>query len=566
MDGSCAPVGPNAPALADAFATTSEGWGFTAIAGSSCTNGEMPQLGVASCAAVDPCSAPFPPAGVAAVVSTTMTGEHVFATIDDAVPAVHSGESIALDEGTYPSLSYSFSGSITFIGRCAKTTIIGDGTHNALYVHGDTDIHVSNVTLSSSSSPIAVASGQVEADNVIVQNANVAIAAIGTSASITFHNSLIVGLGSDSLGGMAGEGGKITVTDSAIRGVTIGLLSTDSGSKIDVQRSVIDVVDSDTSSGIEATAKATLTAENVLVRSTAARLVAVYSEDGLTGTTPSPGTMTITSSVLEQVGAELTDATAVDVSGGGALTLTDVTLRHQSPIGINVDDGKVTIERVAILGETTTAPSRYAIDVGPGTVTADALAIPWAQGVGVIVGQGADFSMTSSLIEGVVARDPNGQEAILVSQGQAEIASSEIANNEQIGIVAIGGATVTITDTLIHDNLASDGSSAYGAVILHSSASIQGGVFARNDEGIAAGSGVVIIGTDFFTHQIALRAMAGMQLAQGSSDLAENTLSYDTCQFWNDGSETSTDTLASLDAAPFPMMTFTKPTSGPAGQ
>jgi hypothetical protein len=315
----------------------------------------------------------------------------------------------------------------------------------------------------------------------------------------------------------------------------------------------VSVVDSATSYGLEASGHGNLQADGVLVRSTASGLAAVHQDTGTLGATPGPGTMTINASVLEQQGAELTDAPAVDMSDGSQLTMTDTTVRHQSLIGLMAESGKATFTRVSVLGNAATNELRAALYVGPGaTADVNALAVPWAQGVGVMVDSGAQLTLTGSLIANVVSRD-QGQEAILVSGGNATVASCELANNQQNGIVAIGGATVSVESTLVHDSASTDGSPIAGAVILHSSAVFDGSFFARNGEGIdAAGSGVVATNTVFISHHVALRAMDGMQLLPGTSDLTDDALAYDGCQFVEDDSETSTDTLPQLNAPPFP--------------
>jgi hypothetical protein len=198
------------------------------------------------------------------------------------------------------------------------------------------------------------------------------------------------------------------------------------------------------------------------------------------------------------------------MADGSQLTLTDTTLRHQSLIGVMADKGKLTLERVSVLGSTATSTLRAALYVGSGaSADVDAFAVPWAQGVGVMVDSGAQLALTGSLVANVIARD-QGQEAILVSGGNVTVTSCELAYNQQNGVVAIGGATVSLESTLVHDSTSTDGSPSAGAVILHSSAAVDGSFFARNGEGIdAAGSGVVATNTVLLSHHVALRAMDG---------------------------------------------------------
>jgi hypothetical protein len=552
VDGTCSSVGPAAPApdAVAEFVLAPDGWGYAGVAGNACAGDQFAVLGKAACVPVDDCSAPFPPPDATTVVSQSLAGSNITATLDEALARTPSGGVIALDAGTYPSLTVK--SSITIVGRCASSTTLGDGVHNAVYVNGP-KVTLRSLTLSSASSPIAVALGSVHADHVILRNAHVSIGVVGQGASVTLTNSLVVGLSGDSLGGMAAQGGQLDIESSEIRAVTEGLLASDPGSNVEVRGSVVSIVDSATSSGLEASGQGNLQADGVLVRSTASRLAAAHADTGTLGATPGPGTMTINASVLEQQGAELTDAPAVYMGAGSQLTLTDTTLRHQSLIGVMADSGKATLTRVSVLGSSATNTLRAALYVGKGaTADVEALAVPWAQGVGVVVDSGAQLTLDTSLIANVVSRD-EAQEAILVSGGNATVSASELANNQQNGIVAIGGATVSVETTLVHDSSSTDGSPVAGALVLQSSATVDGSFFARNGEGIdAAGSAVVATSTVFLTHHVALRAMDGMQLLPGTSDLTDQAIAYDGCQFVADDSETSTDTLPSLNAPPFP--------------
>jgi hypothetical protein len=556
VDGSCSAVGPAAPPMATAFVRSQDGWGYDAVAGSACKSDELAALGQASCVPVDDCSAPFPPPQASFVVSQALTGPNVVPTLDQALSQMPAGGVVALDAGSYPPVS--INADVTIVGRCATVTTLGDGVHNAIYVNG-THVVLRSLALTSSSSAIAVARGSVQGERLILRNSHVSVGVAGAGSTVTLKDSLVIGLNSDSLGGMAMQGGHLVIDSSEIRAVTLGLLATDPGSNVEVRNSVVSIVDSATSSGMEASAHGNLQAEGVLVRSTAARLAAVHADTGtVSGATSASGSMTVNASVLEQQGAELLSAPAVDLQDGGDLTLTDTTLRHQARIGILAAGGKATLTRVSVLGNPATASLRAALYAGHGVhADVEALAVPWAQGGGVMVDTGTTLGLSGSLVANVERRD-EGEEAILVSGGNLTVTGCEVSGNQQEGLVAIAGATVSVGSTLIRDSASTDGSSSAGAVVLHSSATFDGSVFARNGEGIdAAGSAVAVTGTVFRAHQVALRAMDGMQLLEGTSDLTDDAIAFAGCQFIDDDAKTSSDTLPQLDAPPFP-----SPTSG----
>jgi hypothetical protein len=557
-DGSCVAVGPAdpTPESAAAFVRSVDGWGITAKRGDAghCSAGEMALLGEDKCVPVDDCSRAFPPTNADVVVSTKMTGANVVATLAEAMNRAHPGSVVAIDSGTY--LSLSVTTNVTLVGRCARDTVVGDGEHNALYVNGG-HITVSGVTLSSSASPIAVASGTVDADSVIVQRANVGVAAVGKGAKLNLRHSLIVGLGTnESLGAMAGGGGTVALEDVEIRSATNGVLATDPGSKLTVKRGVVNVVDGGAkSSGIEASAQGHVELDDTLVHSESARLAAVHDDVGTSASaTASSGTMVIRTSVLEQAGVELKDAPAVDVEGqGGDMTLTDVTLRHQALIGILVSTATLHMSRVAILGEKAAVQNRSAFSVAKGAaVVADSIAIPWAQGAAVMVDTKADLDLQKSLIANNVARG-SGQSAILVSEATASISDCELADNERSGVIAISGSTIAGRNAFIHGSHAPEDSTdkggVFGVIALHTTATFENCAFENNVEAIAAAGGsVAVTGTSIKTHKVGLRAMDGMAIVENTSDLTPNAIAIAQCTFENDDQRTSLETLPELNA------------------
>lgn len=545
VDGSCAPVGARAPAaeIASAFPKSLDGWGYTALAGDHCSPETLSVLGEPSCQPVDDCSAPFPPAEAEVVVSQTTTGPKVVSTLDEALAKVSTGGVVAVDAGHYGSLS--LKRDVTLVGRCARDAVIGDGKHNAVYVNGP-KVKLRGMTLESSSSPIAVAKGSIDAERVVLRKATVSVGAVGASSKVTLRRSLVLGSGPSSLGVMAGEGGVIVVEDSAIRDVTSGVLATDPGSRVELRRSIVDVLDGVTSSGLEASAHGHIEAENVAVRSSGARLVAVHKDVGTSGRGPSAsGTATIVASVLEQQGEEMTDAPAIFVEDG-ELALSDVTLRHQAPIGLLVK-GKATASHVTIAGSAAPAELRAAIAIESGSLDAESLAIPWAQGVGLMVDEGADLTLRESLVANVVDRG-EGKEGILLSGATASLSDCELTGNAGAGLVAIGGSAVTISRSLLRDN-----ASVAGALILSSSTRIEDSVLARNGEGvIGAGGAVLLTNTELRSHGIALRAMDGMRLRDGADHLDDGTLSFAGCRFLDNAVRSSSEKRPELDAYPFP--------------
>lgn len=567
VDGACAPVGPAdpAPESANAFTRSVDGWGISAKVGQACTGDSMALIGEPECVPVHDCSAPFPPANAEVIVSTKSTDPRAVATIEEALTKVSRGGVIAIDSGRWNSQSPKLD--VTLVGRCARDTFVGNGKNNALFVNG-ANVTIRGVTLTSLASPIAVSKGSITAENVIIRDFKVGIGTSGAGAKATIRHSIIQGLGAkeESMGALVARGSALVIESSELRDVSSGILTSDAKSRTELKRVVVSTASAAaTSTGVNASAGGHVQVDESVIRSKGTRLVAVYDDYG-TDESPtakaSAGTMAIRSSVLEQIGAELKDVAAVDVKSLGAdLELTDVTLRHQTPVGILVSEGAVRSTRLAILGEQAAAETRAGIMAVKGAkVEAESLAIPWAQGLGIAIGEGSDLDLRKSLIANVSDRGDGGQEAVLVTGASASIADSELANNERNGIVAIGESNVAVSRALIHGtHVPSEPFSGagpttnndFGALVLHSTMTFDGCVFAKNGEGIvAAGSQVLVRSTTFKAHRVALHAADGMTFADDRSELMPNAFAIAACKFGDNAARTSSAALPDLSVAP----------------
>lgn len=555
-DGNCHAVGPAEPDPAKvSFTRAPDGWGLGASHGTTCAADQIAVLGTSACAPVDDCAAAFPPKEAEVVVSTTMTGDNVVATISEAMGKITSGGTIAIDSGHYGPVS--LKGDVTLVGRCAKDTFIGETKSNAVFVNGG-KVRLRSVTVTSTASPLAVQSGVLEAEKVIVSGANVGLGVAGSNASLVFTRSLLVGLGTktESLGAMVAKGGKLVIESSELRDVSSGILSTDEGSVATLRTSLLHIVPGPaTQSGLESSAKGLVEVEGSLVTSSAQRLVAVYSDKGTGGVT-SGGRMAIRWSILEQGGAELKDAPAIALEGG-ELALADTTLRHQAPIGINIGSGKLHLERAAILGNEAPAKLRTAVmAIGSRSmIEATGLVIPHAQGIGIGIDNGARLTVVRSLVSNVAYRH-QAQSAFLVSRATATFSESEMRNVDGSGIIGIGGATVGLDRVWIHGNhrdpnVGPESPRGFGLLALHTDATVDRCLFEENDEGLAAAGGrVAVSGSTFASHKVALRAMDAMTVVEDSSELQDQTLAIAECTFRANAERVSTETLPDLDAPP----------------
>ncbi len=562
--GGCISVGPADPPAESraAFTRSVDGWGIGATFGQACTGDKMALLGEPECVPVDDCSAPFPPADAEVIVSTKSTDPRAVATIEAALAKVSRGGVIAIDSGRWNSQTVTID--VSLVGRCARDTFVGNGKNNALFVNG-ANVKVRSVTLTSLASPLAMQRGTIIAEGIIIKDFKVGIGLSGAGSKATVRHSIIEGLGGkeESMGALIARGSQLVLESSEIREVSSGVLTSDAKSRTELKRVVVSTLDaSSKATGLNASAGGHVQADESVIRSKGTRLVAVYDDVGTdesASAKSSAGTIAIRSSVLEQIGAEMKDAPAIDVRSLGAdLELTDVTLRHQTPIGILVSDGSVRMNRVAILGEVAPAEIRSALMAAKGAkIEAEGLAVPWAQGVAIAVGDGSDLDLRKSLLAHVSDRGQGGQEALVVSSASASVADCEIAHNERTGIVAIGESNVAVKRTLIHDTHAPETPSPdsgrpsnadFGAVVLHSTMTFEGCFFERNGEGIvAAGSQVLVQSTTFRGHRVALHAADGMTVVDDKSELTPNAIAVTSCNFGDNASRTSTAAIPELN-------------------
>lgn len=553
-DGSCVPVGPSI-ASTPLFYRSTDGWGFDATYASPCTGSNSAVLGDSKCRPLDDCSAAFPPAGADEVVSSTLSGPKVVADLKTALAFVPLGGTIAIDAGHWGSVNLAYN--VTLVGRCARLTILGNGTNNAVYVNGPKVALRSMTLVGPASAAVAIASGNVAADQVIVQETHVGIGVIGKNASATFRHSIIEGPGSgqSSLGAMVAQGGTLVFQDSEFRQLPTAVFVSDPGSTGTVQRSIVNVGPGSASdSGLIASASGVLHVEQSVVTSKKSRLADVHLDVGTVGTTKTSGKLVFSQSLLEQGGAEMTDNTPLSIDAG-EMDLTDVTFRHQALIGALVSSGgTLHLERTAVLGNQASAQARVAAAVMQGsTVDGHAVAVPWAQGIAFEAYEGSKLDLTSSLLSGVVARGA-GQEAVLVSNSEGTLTACDLRNNEDDGVIGIAGSTLTVQRTAIHGSYPQSGDVSTAVLALHTNLTLDGSVLESDGEGlIAAGSGIIARSTSFVHQDVAIRAMAGMKILQGATTATPNSIALGSdCKFIGDKQRESFDTLPKLNAAPFP--------------
>jgi hypothetical protein len=208
--------------------------------------------------------------------------------------------------------------------------------------------------------------------------------------------------------------------------------------------------------------------------------------------------------------------------------------------------------RTAILGEAAVVKQRAAFAVlKGGTVDAESIAVPWAQGLALTVGDGASLDLRRSLLARVADRGyTGGMEAVLVSGGTAQLTDCELADHEREGIVVIGGGTVAALRTFVHGSHGVDASDVFGALALHGTLSVDGCIFEDDGEAIvAAGSSVTAHATAFRRHTIALRAMDGMSVLEDTTAATDNAIAVSACTFAGNGARTSLASLPELSAS-----------------
>lgn len=445
---SCVPVGPKS--VPEGFEASSPSWGFRAIVPQdACAAGERAAVGERTCKPVDDCSAPFPPANAKIVVrSGAAPGSGVQSNLADAIAAASDGDTIAIDEGTYPGVIVDRD--VTLVGRCASKVILqaGSPTDNGIGVDGKHTVALRSMTLRGFRFGIWAGNGaSVTADRAIFTSQDGVAAWVTNGAAFDLRESLVDGKGTEMLDGVVvARGGRVTMSDSELREVHVAADAYGIGSRVSGTRLVVSEHSEEMSALVVASQGAQIDVDH-------SRLVA--SEQFIGGAKPTdtrvkgesaPSTLRIASSEL--IRSQPTNPSGFDIEGGSTLEISDSTLAYRARIAISANESaNVSLARTVI--RPVSDEDAANLRVGSGIVVNDGVrlsledsAIVGASQSAILASKGCRIQLTGSLVRdtwefervSLNKRMKSGQAISLSGDAVLEMTNSTLENNAGVSI------------------------------------------------------------------------------------------------------------------------------------
>lgn len=463
-DRTCARVGTSE--IPPGFVAASDGWGFVPVVPESvCQADTRASLGSPECVPIDDCAAAFPPSNAGVVVSAK-GGSWTQPTVATIAEAVASGASvIAIDRGTYAG-GIAATRSISFVGRCARETIIagtpGNDEHGISPAAPRAEVSISSLTLQkfARTGAGAVRGGTLKLRRVRFLDNFVGVAAQAGS-SATIEDSVIestVRVTNPKLptqGLEAQGGGTVDVVGCELRGLAVTFGAVGAGSRISIKRSVLERHDVASAGHLFAVVANDATgdiSESVL---RGREHTLSVGRDG----TADRARLDVKSSVVVDLAppnGALSDAksAAFWVNPGASLGLDNVTIRAAERRGVYaIGNGETRLSNVVIAPMPNAERGPLGIyALGGAKATLDHVAIMRSNGAGLVVaGAGTSLTMKSSLVHGTKAADglafgigavddatliaedvtisKNGNNGVVVTAARAELTRALVARN-----------------------------------------------------------------------------------------------------------------------------------------
>ena len=432
-------------------------------------------LGSTECVAIDDCGAAFPPSNATVVVSTK-GGTWPVPTVATIAEAVASGAKvIAIDSGTYAG-GIAPTRSVSFVGRCTRDTIIagasGNDDHGIAAAAAGAEVSVASLTLQKfvRTGAGAVRGGTIKLSRVRLLDNSVGVAAQAGSR-VTIEESVIestvrVTDPKTPMQGLEAQGGgTVNVAACELRGLSVMFANQGSGSRITIQRSVLERHEVASAGHLFAALidDATASISGSVLRGREHQL----SIGRLNGADRAK--LDVSSSALVDlapVGGRLSDAKsgAFRVNPGASLALVNVTIRGAERRAVYGDgNGNTTLTNVVIAGVPGAERGPMGVyALGGAKVSLDHVAILHANGVGALVaGAGSSVTMRSSLVHGTSAADGVAFGIGAVDDGVLVAEDVTISKNADNGVV-VTAAKAELTRALVWKNHGDDPSKGVG--------------------------------------------------------------------------------------------------------
>lgn len=517
----CVPVGTTT--VPDGFAPDGP-WGFHPVLPPGCTGATIATLGATKCAPIDDCSAAFPPADADIAVNATgaayasRPGLPVATTLADALAKVPKGGTIAVDGGTFE-LPPTIDVSTNIVGRCAGKTLL-DGTGFGVHVVSAIQVKLSSLAIVGSPKVALLidSDGTVDLDHVYVHGDNDG-AEVGNGATLDVSHSVFEGPPSAHSATFATTGlhavyaGNISLDAVEVRGYQLALFAQSTGTHVVVKGSVLHEQPQLSAameglSTLGAFLGAKVEVDRSYLESTPGRIAMVGAArlDGAPDpTSPGnpPATVVVTNSSLVQALMSRDKSSAIDVVDGATLDLQNVTLHHDSFVGIGASDSSIVSVKSSVLREAKEVGAiRSALSGLSGAAfTVDSSALVGSSEGAIVLDKGSSLSMNGSLVADnreVGVNDPTtflgaGQALTIAPGGRADITDSAFVDNQDTALFVQGGTvnadSVVFTGT--HPSNLGPYSAAVtavnGAVVLKSS------LLGSNDRALALQGGRALV-------------------------------------------------------------------------
>lgn len=550
----CEPVGPRE--VPPGFAAGE--WGFHAVRPAAlCANATIATLGESSCQPLDPCSAPFP-AGDASVIVRGKAAPHperpdlrAVATIAEAIAISEPGATIAVDEGEFL-LPEAITKGVRFVGRCAERTALRGAAFGAKV---ESKIQVDFSSLSFVGAPkvalLANRGARVSVDRVWFHGDNDG-AVVGNGAWLRATRSIFEGSSESRnpnaamTGIQASYGGRVELEGVEFRAYQLAIMAQSVGTEVSVSKSILHEqrtvgIELEAASMLGAFGGARLTLDGSLVEAGRGRIGIVGAErlDGRKDpTSPGdpPASLRVTRSALVQAGARRETGSALDLVSGASVEIDDVTIVHDSLIGIASSEGATaTLKNAVILSEPSVTPRVGIAATRRGTVALDSTAILGSRQFAIVLDSGSRAAIARSLVSGnrevesvdVTAFMGAAQAITVAPRGHATIVDSALLGNEG-SAVFLQGSSAEIERTV----LAATSASKYGAytaavTAIDAALTIRQASFVRNDRALAFRYGRALLRDSIVTDSreaLRLDGVSLLETAEHVEDAADQTV------------------------------------------
>lgn len=520
----CQPVG--VAECAEGFARSEDGWGCEAItAEEGCSGVRRAKLGDAKCVPDDDCDAPFPPAGVDAVVASS-------AELEAKLASLPAGSTIALDTGVYSAITVEKD--VKLVGRCAeKVRVRGPGTRG-VYIVGELTVDVRSIGIEGFDGGLVAAYGPTVTASKLVLSGN-KISVVAGESTVTVDHSVLEGAGAS-----AQLAAKLTLDQVEIRDASTAISAYEDDTELTFRRSVAHYAgESRTSKMIHAWGGAKVLVDESLVRTRAGGLAGVG--NALPGTPVDAtkargGIVRVVASELRQLGF-VRDNPWATISKGGTMELDRTSVLHESVYAFMVGDAESTFTArgSSIRSGPTDGIFRSALFVTDGAAgdLEDTAIVGAIQAAATAGHAGSRLSLSRSLVTGTLFRGPGPnaeQGGAGIAVGVADDATlvmkdSAVVASEQFGLMADGNGRAEIERTFFDATRVSpehggggDAIVVTGGAVLAMSTSVVRG---SEDAALMAVGGVGIVDESRFVNNKVGIHLTGTRLRETNERPAE---------------------------------------------